>query len=126
VDRNYEVEPAMSIGENLRQKREAMKLSQKALAEMVGSGENTYIGWEKDKNPPPADKLGEIAKILGCSTDELIFERSDRDISSEMRAIFRRFNALPEDMKLPAKIMLRGMVHSLEEEAFQREASTAA
>jgi transcriptional regulator with XRE-family HTH domain len=123
---NLAAEPTMSIGDNLKEKREAMGLSQSALARMIGSGENTYIGWEKGKNPPPADKLGELAKLFRCSADELIFERTERDISAEMRALFRRFNSLPDDMKGNAKLVLRGIVHSLEEEAFKRAEDTAA
>lgn len=117
---------AMSIGENLRAKREASGLSQKALAALIETAANTYIGWEHDKNPPPADKVALLARVFRCSTDELIFEKSDRSVTEDMRAVFRRFDALPNDMKPQARMMLRAMLLSLEEEAAKREDESAA
>lgn len=114
-------ETAMTIGENLSQKRKSSKLSQKALAALIGTPANTYIGWEHDVNPPPADKVALLAKVFGCSTDELIFEQIDRSVSEDMRAIFRRFDSLPNELKGQARTMLRAMLLSLEEEAVRRE-----
>ncbi|MEL7559322.1 helix-turn-helix transcriptional regulator [Stutzerimonas chloritidismutans] len=110
----------MSIGENIRQKREEQGLSQKRLAEAIESGENTVVGWEKDKNAPPGDKVVAMAKLFGCSTDEILMERHERDISPEMRALFRRFGDLPEDMKPMARSMISALLSSLEEEASRK------
>lgn len=110
----------MSIGENIRLKREAMGLSQKALAEAIESGENTLAGWEKDKNPPPGDKVVAMAKLFGCSTDEILLERHERDVSPEMRALFRRFSDLPDDMKPLARSMMSALLASIEDEAARK------
>ncbi|MCQ2990923.1 helix-turn-helix domain-containing protein [Pseudomonas tremae] len=110
----------MSIGENIRQKREAAGMSQKTLAETIESGENTVAGWEKDKNAPPGDKVVAMARLFGCSTDEILLERHDRDVSPEMRALFRRFNDLPEELKPLARGMVGAMLASLEEEASRK------
>lgn len=110
----------MSIGENIRQKREDHGLSQKKLAEAIESGENTVVGWEKDKNAPPGDKVVAMAKLFGCSTDEILMERHERDISPEMRALFRRFGDLPEEMKPMARSMISALLASLEEEASRK------
>ena len=107
----------MSIGENIRQKREAVGMSQKTLAEAIESGENTVAGWEKDKNAPPGDKVVMMARLFGCSTDEILLEKQDRDVSPEMRALFRRFNDLPDDLKPLARSMVGGLLASIEEEA---------
>lgn len=115
----------MSIGENLKAKRETAGLSQKALAGLIDTAVNTYIGWEHDKNPPPADKVAAIARCLGCSTDELIFERSERSVSEDMRALFRRMEQLPENMQSQARAVIRGLVLSLEEEAARQENDVA-
>lgn len=116
----------MSIGDNIRAKRESSGLSQKALAALIETPVNTYIGWEHGKNPPPADKVADLAKVFKCSTDELIFEKSDRSVTEDMRAVFNRFDALPKDMKPQARMMLRAILLSLEEEAAKREDETAA
>lgn len=110
----------MSIGENIKQKREAHGLSQKRLAEAIESGENTVVGWEKDKNAPPGDKVVAMARLFGCSTDEILMERHERDISPEMRALFRRFGDLPEEMKPMARSMISALLASLEEEAARK------
>lgn len=110
----------MSIGDNIRQKREGMGLSQKKLAEAIDSGENTLVGWEKDKNAPPGDKVAAMAKVFGCSTDEILLERHERDISPEMRSLFRRFGDLPDDLKPMARSMVSALLASLEEEAARK------
>lgn len=110
----------MSIGENIRLKREELGLSQRKLAEAIESGENTLVGWEKDKNAPPGDKVAAMAKVFGCSTDEILLERHERDISPEMRALFRRFAELPEDFKPLARSLVSGVLTGLEEDAARK------
>ncbi|MBM0213054.1 helix-turn-helix transcriptional regulator [Pseudomonas syringae pv. maculicola] len=110
----------MSIGENIRQKREENGLSQKRLAEAIDSGENTLVGWEKDKNPPPGDKVAAMARLFGCSTDEILLEGKDRDITPEMRALFRRFGDLPDDMKHMARSAISALLATFEEEAARK------
>ncbi|MCQ4289550.1 helix-turn-helix domain-containing protein [Pseudomonas stutzeri] len=111
----------MSIGENLKAKRKVAGLSQPAMAEIAGVSKNTYISWEKDETTPKATEVAEMAKYFGCSTDELIFEKEERSIKQELRAIFRRFDSLPEELKPQARTMLRSVLLSLEEEASRRE-----
>lgn len=112
----------MSIGENIRQKRESLGLSQKTLAEAIESGENTVAGWEKDKNAPPGDKIAAMACLFGCSTDEILLERHQRDVSPEMRALFRRFGDLPDEMKPLARGMVSAVLSTLEEESNRKQA----
>ncbi len=116
----------MSIGENLKIRRKAAGLSQPAMAEVAGVSKNTYISWEKDETTPKATEVAQMAKFFGCSTDEIIFEREERSIKQELRAIFRRFDGLPDDLKPQARTMLRSVLLSLEEEASRREEETAA
>lgn len=103
----------MSIGENLRKARNAKGVSQAAIAEKVGAGKTTYIGWEHDTNPPPADKLVDLAKELGVSVEGLLFG-DDGGISAEMMDIFRRFDALPANAKAQARMLLRALLFTLE------------
>jgi transcriptional regulator with XRE-family HTH domain len=110
----------MSIGENIRLKREELGLSQRKLAEAIESGENTLVGWEKDKNAPPGDKVAALAKVFGCSTDEILLERHERDISPEMRALFRRFAELPPELKPLARSTISAVLTGLEEEAARK------
>ncbi|SPZ16882.1 prophage PSPPH05, DNA-binding protein [Pseudomonas luteola] len=111
----------MSVGENIRQKREELKLSQGALGEKIGSTEKTVARWESDKNFPGADAIIALAQVFNCSTDELLLERHERDVSPEMRALFRRFADLPEEMKPIVKSVINGVISSFEEAASRQE-----
>nr|WP_263472724.1 helix-turn-helix transcriptional regulator [Pseudomonas sp. AU10]MCV2231149.1 helix-turn-helix domain-containing protein [Pseudomonas sp. AU10] len=104
----------MSIGDNIRIQRERARLSQKTVAEALGSGENTVAGWEKGRSIPPGDKVAAMAKLFKCSTDELLLEESDRNVSEDMKALFRRYNELDEHIKPMARNIINGMLGSLE------------
>ena len=104
----------MSIGDNIRIQRERARLSQKAVAEALGSGENTVAGWEKGRSIPPGDKVAAMAKLFKCSTDELLLEENDRNVSEDVKALFRRYNELDEHIKPMARNIINGMLGSLE------------
>ena len=111
------VEIQMSIGENIRIKREGIGLSQKALAEAIGSGENTVAGWEKGKNAPPGDKVVSMAKLFGCATDEILLDECARDVAPEIRALLRRFSDLPDNRKPLARSVMTSLLATIENEA---------
>jgi len=111
---NEPVEAQMSIGENIRRKREASKVSQKALAEALGIAENTIASWEKGKNIPPSDRVIGIARFLKCSTDEILLDESEREVSGDVKALFRRFNELDDHLKPMARNVINGVLSSLE------------
>ena len=104
----------MSIGENIKNLREEKGISQKVLAEAIGSGENTVSGWEKNKNSPPGDKIVAMAKFFGCSTDQILLDESDRNVSEDMKALFRRYNELNQSIKPMARNIINGILGSLE------------
>lgn len=56
---------------NIQKLRERAKFTQKSLAEKLGVGQSTVAMWESGVQMPRADKLPELAKILGCSIDDL-------------------------------------------------------
>ena len=46
-------------------------LTQKELAELVCVAQSTIAIWESGNNYPRADKLPELARVLGCSISDL-------------------------------------------------------
>ena len=54
--------------------REKKNISQESLAEQLGIGQSTVAMWENGTNKPRADKLPEIARVLGCEVSDL-FEK---------------------------------------------------
>ena len=56
---------------NLRPQRERSGISQTQLAAALSVSQQAVAKWEKGVGCPMADKLPGIAKMLGCSIDEL-------------------------------------------------------
>jgi transcriptional regulator with XRE-family HTH domain len=49
-------------------------MTQAELAELVGINRTTISMWETNNSMPRADKLIQLANILGCTVDELLRE----------------------------------------------------
>lgn len=64
--------PSSSFGERVREARKARKLSQQALAELVGVSSQSISYWESDRNKPEADTLSVLAEMLGVSATYLL------------------------------------------------------
>lgn len=110
---------AMSIGENLSKAREGKGLTQAQVAANAGIPLSTYKKYEVGSQPPPGDRIGALARALGISADELVMDASERNVSEELRAIFIRFDMLPDEMKSMARIVLRGILQSFEQETLK-------
>ena len=52
--------------------REKRGLTQDSLAKLLGVRQSTVAMWETAENLPRAGKLPLLAKILGCTVDELL------------------------------------------------------
>ena len=57
---------------NIKEAREKAGLTQQDLANELGVGQSTVAMWETQKTLPRTDKLPALAKILGCTIDELL------------------------------------------------------
>lgn len=110
----------MKIGENLKRARAAAGLTQQQVWEAAGMSESAYKGYEKGERPPPGDKIAVLARVLGVATDELLLDEEERSGSAEFRAMWRRLEMLPEDMREQAKIAMRGVLMSIEQEALRK------
>lgn len=55
----------------LRSLREKAEITQVELAKRLDVRQSTVAMWESGANMPRADKLPELACVLGCSIDEL-------------------------------------------------------
>lgn len=56
---------------NIKNLRKKEKLTQIDLAKKLKIGQSTVAMWEAGEAMPRADKLPELAKILGCTIDDL-------------------------------------------------------
>lgn len=60
---------------NIKERREAIHMTQAELAKMVGVEPSTMCLYESGKRSPKIDTAFKIAKALGCTVDELIKEQ---------------------------------------------------
>ena len=62
----------MSLGENIRRRREALKLSQEVVAERLGVSRQAVSKWETGRSEPTAANLVELTKLLETDLSELV------------------------------------------------------
>lgn len=57
---------------NIKKAREKAGLTQKELADKLGLAQSTIAMWETENSLPRTNKLPVLAKLLNCTTDELL------------------------------------------------------
>ncbi len=62
----------MSLGENIRNKREELKLSQEYVAEQLGVSRQAVSKWETGQSEPTAGNLVRLADVFGIGLSELV------------------------------------------------------
>ena len=62
----------MSIGSNIRKKRENLKISQTKLAESVGISQSLMAQFERGSKIPNMMLGREIASVLQCKMEDLV------------------------------------------------------
>lgn len=61
---------------NIRTARESKNMTQSDLANALKLSRTTIAMWETGGSMPRADKLPDLARLLGCSIDDL-FQREE-------------------------------------------------
>jgi len=64
---------------NLKNKRVDAGLTQNELAALLGVNQSTIASWEVGTKYPSADKLPDLARVLGCMIDELFTENEEKE-----------------------------------------------
>lgn len=57
---------------HIKEAREKSGMSQQTLADALNITQGAISQWEKGDSTPRADKLVQLAQILGCTVDELL------------------------------------------------------
>lgn len=64
--------------QTLKRLRIKNNMTQSQLAETMGYSSQSIVAmWESGERKPPSDKLPELARILGCTIDELFNEKGE-------------------------------------------------
>lgn len=64
----------MSVGANIREKREKLKISQTKLAESIGISQSLMAQFERGSKIPNMMLGRDIARVLQCDLEELVKE----------------------------------------------------
>ena len=98
----------MRFGEKLRQLRTQKNISQASLADALGVTRRTYISYERDGRYPRSAKTYDLlAKILGCTTDDLISE-DDKFVLDAKKEYGSRGKKQAEELVAQAKRLFAG------------------
>lgn len=87
----------MELGNQIRKYRNALSLSQDALAEKVYVSGQTISNWENGKSYPDVNSLVLLSEVFGTSIDNLIkgdVEIMKEHVRSEERNEFKRLTTL--------------------------------
>lgn len=71
----------MTFHNNLKRLREIANLTQTELAEILCVSQGVVSFWEIGRNMPEASKLPSIARVLGCTVDDLFCEHNEYEAS---------------------------------------------
>lgn len=73
----------MALGENIKKRREELKLSQGYVAEQLGVSRQAVSKWETGQSEPTAGNLVQLAEVFGIGLSELVEpQRNDGKQSS--------------------------------------------
>ncbi len=61
-----------TIGQTIKQHREANRLTQKALADMLNVSPQAVSKWENDRSLPDTALIVPLARVLHISADKLL------------------------------------------------------
>lgn len=62
----------MTLGETIRKMRRTREITQEELAELLNITPQAVSRWENDTTSPDASAIVSLARIFGCTTDELL------------------------------------------------------
>lgn len=70
---------------NIRKIRERKKISQESIAAQIGVTQGAVSQWESGNTMPTAQNIIDLARILGCTTDDiLITDKEDKHNGNEI------------------------------------------
>lgn len=113
----------MAFPQKLVQLRRAKAMSQQALADATGIHVTQIKRYEGGSAQPSMEGLKKIARVLDCSTDELVFDESERPIADDLKLQFEAISRLPEEDRKIARALLEGLILKHEARRWERAAS---
>ena len=101
----------MSLGQNLAKFRKEKGLTQEDLVRLSGVAISQIRRYETDKSSPSLDVIIKLAKSLGVSIDEMVFDKAtgvaaNKIVDHELLEQFEAVSSMGEEEKYVVKKML--------------------
>lgn len=77
-----------TLGTRLKNQRKSKKLTQQQVADAIGVSKTSVIYWEKDENLPKHDSLMALAKVLGITSDYLLYGKESDSLNKNVTVPF--------------------------------------
>lgn len=105
----------MSFGKNLARSRREKGLTQEGLVKKSGVAISQIRRYEADKSSPTLEVITRLAKALGVSIDELVFDKAtgiaaSRIMDRELLEQFEMVCSLEEEEREAVKKILEGII----------------
>jgi transcriptional regulator with XRE-family HTH domain len=105
----------MPFGKNLSRFRKEKGLTQEDLVKRSGVAISQIRRYEADKSSPTLDVITRLAKALGTSLDELVFDKdkgiaASRLMDRELLEQFEMISVLEEEERQAVKRILEGVI----------------
>lgn len=105
----------MSFGKNMSRFRKEKGLTQEDLVKRSGVAISQIRRYEADKSSPTLNVITRLAKALGISIDELVFDKAtgiaaSKIMDRELLEQFEMVSALDEDERDAVKKILEGVI----------------
>ena len=72
---------------NIRKIRKRKKISQESIAALIGVTQGAVSQWESGKTMPTAQNIIDLARILDCTTDDiLITDKEDKHNDNQTKS----------------------------------------
>lgn len=88
------------IGEILKRYRLAAKLTQKKVADALGVNRVSVTQWENGSAKPSIERLAELAKLFGVSTDALL---TGTPLNTVIPIANKKNDVIPANVELPSR-----------------------
>ena len=102
--------PTMSFSDRLRKIRRDRGLTQVQMADLMGVHLNTIKKYEVANAQPSMDVLKKIAVSLSVTTDELIFDKDEREPNQDLRLAFEAVSHMNPEDKQTVISLIEGMI----------------
>lgn len=100
----------MNFGERLQSVRKAKGMTQQGLADATGIHVTQVRRYEGGKSQPTLEILRKLATGLSVTSDELLFDETERSPSEDLRLQFEAASRLPDEDRKVVKSVIEGIL----------------